>query len=406
MPSICLYFRVHQSYRLKKYQLRDIDVFHCYADPVADKEAIDRMADECYLPANRIVNKLIDECRGQFKVSYSLSGTLIGLLQKYRPDVIDSFQKLVATGCVEILAETYYHSLSSLHSPKEFQRQINKHSQTIKELFSVDTAIFRNTELIHCNQLAEQLAGMGFKGILCEGVERILQGRTPNQVYTNPGNNNIGLLLRNARLSDDIAFRFDDVNWTEHPLTAHKFANWIHTHPAGTEVINLFMDYETFGIHKKENTGIFDFLKSLPAAVLKKDGFIFSTPSAVLENSYPKDIYNVSSTISWEDRAEDSCVWTENVMQHNTLKKIYSLEKMVMSSGCDKAVSKWGRLQSADHFYYMSDENEKYRNPFATAQEAFQNYINIIADFEISLIRKNLAQVKKHSVLRSVMNFF
>jgi alpha-amylase len=405
MTSFCLYFKVHQPYRLKKYQLKDVDVNHCYEDAEADKAAIDFAADKCYLPANEIIYRSVKEHKGKFRISFSISGTTLELLQVYRPDVIDSFKRLVATGCVEILAETYYHSLSFLHSKKEFQRQIEKHSALVKEIFNTGPAVFRNTELIYNNDLARFISGLGFRGLLCEGVERILQGRTVNNLYAAPDNGDFGLLLRNTALSDDIAFRFDDANWSEHPLTADKFANWLHAYPVNTDVINLFMDYETFGIHKKQESGIFDFLDALPAAVLANKNFQFSTPSAVLQEYYPTDIYSAAKTISWEDRSDVNCVWCENVMQNNTLKKIYSIENMVMNSNCSKVIDTWGRLQAADHFYYMREEttesdNSKYHNPFSSAKEAFQNYNNILIDFEISLIKNNISSTKKSTGLR------
>ena len=248
---------------------------------------------------------------------------------------------------------------------------------------------------------------MGLKGILCEGVERILQGRSVNRVYTVPGlesyREDFSLLLRNAALSDDIAFRFDDINWSEHPLMADKFADWLASHPMQDEVINLFLDYETFGIHKKNDTGIFGFLQSLPAEVLKKDGLKFATPSEVIDEQFPKDVYHVPDTISWEDKSEASCVWCENVMQNNTLKKIYSIENIVQQSDCEKSVDIWGRLQAADYFYYMSEkkaEANKYLNPFTTAREAFQNYTNLVTDFEISLIKREIEKQKRYSSSR------
>jgi alpha-amylase len=402
MTSICLYFSVHQPYRLKKYQLKDIDVIHCYEDEECDKASINKAADLCYLPANEILYHSIKEHKGKFRVSFSISGTALELFTKYRPDVIDSFKRLVSTGCVEILAETYYHSLSFLHSKKEFQRQVKKHSQLVKEIFNTEPAVFRNTELIYNNDLARLLSGMGYKGIFCEGVERILQGRTVNQLYAAPDNGDFGLLLRNTVLSDDIAFRFDDTTWSEHPLTAKKFTHWLHAYPDNTEVINLFMGYETFGIYKKRESGIFDFLDQLPEAVLEKKNFKFSTPSKVLGDYYPRDIYHVIKTISWEDRSDTNCVWCENVMQNNTLKKIYSIENLVLNSNCNKSVDTWGRLQAADHFYYMREEatendNAKYHNPFSSAKEAFHNYKNILVDFEISLIKSKTNRQGKKS---------
>jgi alpha-amylase len=412
MTSVCLYFKVHQPFRLKAYSSSGIDVDHSYFNGDADEDAINILADNCYLPANEIIYQQILAQRGKFRVSYSISGTIIELLQQYRPDVIASFRRLTETGYIDILGETYYHSLSSLHSKKEWERQVFMHSGKVKDVFEITTSVFRNTELIHSNSIATRVRELGFKAIFCEGVERILKGRSPNHPYTSPGNNSIPLLLRNARLSDDIAFRFDDQSWSEHPLTADKFAAWLHSHPEHTEVINLFMDYETFGIHKKPESGIFDFLQALPALVSKKSSFVFATPAQVLENYTAKDVYDVRETISWEDQPETSCVWSENVMQHSTLRKIHSLEKLVREANCKQLTDTWGRLQSADHFYYMSEDAinnypHKYRNPFSSSQEAFQNYANIVADFEITLIKKGLAHVKKHTSLRTVaMNFF
>lgn len=401
MTSVCVYFKVHQPYRLKKYEPKDVDILHCYEDAEADSQAINYAADHCYLPANALLLKKITEHKGNFKVSFSISGTMIELLEKYRPDVIRSFRKLFATGCVEILGETYYHSLSSLHSKKEFQRQVQRHSAMIREVFGSGPVVFRNTELIHNNELAKFIAGLGFKGLLCEGSARILQGRTPNKVYASPENGEFGILLRNTALSDDIAFRFDDPAWSEHPLTAEKFASWIHAHPEKTEVINLFMDYETIGIHKTADSGIFDFIDTLPLLVLNNDHFCFSTPSAVLDLYYPKDIFNSPQTISWEDKSDNNCVWNSNTMQNNAVKKIYSIESMVISNSCPDMIDIWGRLQAADHFYYMQEQKEegnKYSNPFASAEMAFQHYTNILIDFEISSIKKNLHRSKKSFV--------
>jgi len=328
MTSVCLYFKVHQPYRLRKYQSKDIDACHCYEDAAADRESINQLADECCLPANEIIYEQIIQQKGRFKASFSISGIALELFQQYRPDIIRSFQKLASTRCIEFLAEPYYHSLSSLYAPAEFKRQVLKHSNLIKELFAVAPAIFKNTELIHNNKIASAINNLGFKGILCEGVDKILKGRSCSQVYATPGNGEFGLLLRNPTLSDDIAFRFDDPNWSEHPLTADKFAGWLHQHPDNTGVINLFLNYETFGIHKNKESGVFEFLRALPPAVLTRKDFIFSTPAEVLLEKFPRDVYDVPEAISWEDRSNTCCRWCENVMQNNTLKKIYSIEKI------------------------------------------------------------------------------
>ena len=407
MISVCLYFKVHQPYRLKKYQAKDIDACHCYEDETADRESIHQLADNCCLPANEIVYKQIIQQKGKFKISFSISGIVLELFERYRPDVILSFKKLASTGCVEFLAETYYHSLSSLYSAAEFQRQILKHGALIKSLFGMEPGVFKNTELIHDNRIASLIADLGLKGILCEGVARILKGRSCNSVYAIPGHKETVLLLRNATLSDDIAFRFGDPDWSEHPLTADKFAEWLHQHPENTEVINLFLDYETFGVYKKKETGILEFLESLPGAVLRNEAFNFSTPSEILGSHDPEDTYDVSQTISWEDQSNASCAWCENVMQNNTLKKIYSIRKLVLQSTDERDADIWGRLQSADYFYYMAEDSrkqtlKKYFNPFASARDVFQHYTNMVADFEITLIRKALNQKKKNSTPRNI----
>ncbi|MBL7737582.1 MAG: glycoside hydrolase family 57 protein [Chitinophagaceae bacterium] len=409
MTSVCLYFKVHQPYRLKKYSMKGVDLSYCYADATADSASIHFLADNSYLPANKIIREQLLAQQGKFSVSYSISGTVLELLRKHRPDVIASFQKLVDTGYVEILAETYYHSLSSLHSKKEFRRQIRQHGTLVKELFGIHPAVFRNTELIHNNALAGEIADTGLRGILCEGVKRILNGRTPNKLYSVPGKENIGLFLRNAQLSDDIAFRFDDVNWNEHPLTAEKFADWLQIHPADTSVINLMMDYETFGVHKKPGSGIFEFLEALPAAILANNDLIFSTPTEILDKNNAEDSYDVPATASWENDTTDACLWCDNMEQNKTLKKIYSIENMVLNCGHEKAIDMWGRLQSADYFYYMSEESSKrtaykYHNPFATPEEAFQNYSNIVADLEIALIENEIRRRKRTPAKASFIN--
>lgn len=376
-------------------QSKSMGYINRYADTSADMKVINKLADECYLPANKILLEQIQTAKGQFKVNFSLSGTMLQLLTNYRPEVIESFRVLIATGCVEILAETFYHSLSSLHSTPEFSRQVAMHRNLVSELFGLEPAVFRNTELIHNNSMAHIIKEMGLAGILCEGSERLLNGRSANHIYSTPGNTT-PLLLRNSRLSDDIAFRFDDSNWSEHPLTAGKFAEWIHSHPEVDEVINLFMDYETFGIHKPAGSGIFEFLQNLPGKVLANKRFAFSTATDAINNFSAKDIYDAPRTISWNDKNKECCVLCENVMQNNMLKKIYSLQKMVLKNGDQQLIELWGLLQTADYFYYMSDtrcrdNDHSYLNPFNSPEDAYRNYTAIVTDFELLLIQKGLS---------------
>jgi alpha-amylase len=402
MPSVNLSFRVHIPYRLQKINTSSIG-YGKYFDNDANKKAVDKFSEESFLPTNALLYSLLKANKGKFKVSFSISGTAIELLQEFRPDVVRSFRQLAKTGCVEFYAETYYNSLSWIHSKNEFELQIKKHHGLIQDIFNMEPVVFRNTELLYDNELAKFISSLNYRGILCEGLERILNGRTPNQTYAAPGNGDFGLLLRNARMSDDIAFRYDDMSWNEQPLTAEKYAGWLHNQEQNTCNVNLFFDYETFGIHKKKNTGIFEFLNQLPSAVLANENWIFVTPSQALENCYPKDIYDVPLTISFEDKGKGSCVDSENMMQNNTLKKIFSIGKMVHECNIPGALECWGRLQGADHFYYMCndgrDANDTYRmlNPFGTAKDAYENYKNAVTDFEIKLIQKGLDEIKNRS---------
>lgn len=398
MPSVSLSFKVHIPYLLKQAG-QEYSGAASYFDDAAAKKTIDHLADEAWLPANKILLAQTRKHEDRFKVAFSISSTAIELLQQFRPDVIRSFRKLAATGCVEFFAETSHNSLSWLYSKNEFRAQVRQHHQLIKETFGMEPLVFRNTELIYNNELAAFIAAMGYKGIMCEGLGRILQGRNCNQVYAAPGLDDFPVLLRNVRLSDDVAFRFDDPTWNEQPLTAEKFASWIHSQENSC-ITNIFFNYETFGVYKKAATGIFEFLEHLPAAVLNNENWRFATPSESVYSCYPKDIYNVPSAISWEGKEKECCVWSDNTMQHNALKKIYSLERMVKQSGVPGALECWQRLLSADYFYYMcssgrpEDDAYKLMNPFSTAAAAYQQYMNVLTDFEIKLIRKGLTDIR------------
>jgi len=360
---------------------------------------INRLADECYLPANETILANIKESKGLFRVSFSMSGTILELLLKYRPDVVDSFKRILATGSAEIMSETYYHSLSYLYSKKEFRRQVQKHQAFIGEIFGIEPVVFSNTELIYDNQLGSYLSGLGLKAILCEGRNEILCGRSPNHVYKIPGNDDIALLLRNSTLSDDISFRFTDKSWNEYPLTADKFAQWIQMHPADTELITLFLDYETFGIHKRKEDGILDFLKALPTVFKNAEQVRFSLPSDLVKEYPARDVYDVTQTISYEGNPVTLNYWNSNLMQNNALKKLYSLENIVLRSNDASVLEKWSILQASDFFSCMSDQNfegqrYKYANSFGSPAEMYKYYTEILFDFEISLINRVIANRK------------
>ena len=282
--NVCIYFQVHQPFRMKKYSVFDIGQSSEYFDDNKNKEIMHKIAKKCYLRTNNLMLQLINKYKNtdkQFKISYSITGTALEQFQKYAPEVLESFQKLAETGNVEFLSETYYHSLSCLYSKHEFKDQIDMHKIKIKELFNQEPKVFRNTELIFNNELANFIQGMGYKAILAEGADHILGWRSPNYVYTARTAPKLKLLLKNYKLSDDIAFRFGQKSWKEYPLTAEKFAHWINSDKGHS--MNLFMDYETFGEHQWDDTGIFDFLKHLPDELFKNNHTRFLTVSELAE---------------------------------------------------------------------------------------------------------------------------
>ncbi len=403
MPSVCFYFQVHQPFRLKRYSFFDIGKDHFYEDDEKNRKILDKVSEKCYLKTNRKILDLINRHKGKFKVSYSLSGTAIEQFELHRPDVLESFKDLAKTGCVEFLSETYYHSLSFLYSKEEFKRQVEMHREKIKEHFGQSPKVFRNTELIYSNEVASFIEKMGYKAILCEGVDRLLGKRTPNYLYQAATTLKIKSFLKNYSLSDDIAFRFSDRNWTEWPLHADTFAKWVHKIAGDGEVLNLFMDYETFGEHQWEETGIFDFLDHLPKEILKHPDFDFKTISEAADSLRVRDIYDAPDFTSWADAERDLSAWLSNPMELESARRLYALEEKVKAIGNKDLIDVWGKLQTSDHFYYMctkfwaDGDVHKYFSPYDSPYDAYIYYMNILADFESTIEEayKDFKSVKK-----------
>jgi alpha-amylase len=311
---------------------------------------------------------------------------------------------LARTGCVEFLSETYYHSLSFLYSKEEFVRQVEKHKEKIQAYFKQTPTVFRNTELIYNNELADFVQKMGYKAVLCEGVDWLLNGRTPHFLYNPPNNNKIKVLLKNYRLSDDIAFRFSNQGWSEFPLTADKFAGWVHNYSKNSDSINLFMDYETFGEHQWESTGIFNFLENMPEKILNNKEFTFKTPSEVADEYPAKGIYDVHHTISWADTERDLSAWLSNSMQAESLSKLYSLEEDVKRTRNKTLIDTWSKLQISDHFYYMCTKYwadgvvHKYFSPYNSPYDSYIYFINALSDLEIVVNKSVLQQPQERMV--------
>ena len=387
MPSVCFYFQVHQPFRLRHYTI--FDKSSSYFDEFKNSQICRKVANKCYLPTNRAILKMIRKHDGRFRVAYSITGVMLNQFEKYCPEVLSTFDALAQTGCVEFLAETYYHSLSFLYSREEFIDQVNKHRDTVEYLFGQRPRIFRNTELIYNNDLAKTVESIGgFDAILTEGADHILGERSPNFVYSPPGCEKLRLLLKNYALSDDIAFRFSNRGWKEYPLMADKFASWVNRVNGNGNVVNLFMDYETFGEHQWEDTGIFDFMTHLPGEILKHPDNNFKTPSEVVSSYDPVEIMDIPHIISWADAERDLSAWLGNAMQSNALHEVYRLESIIKKTKDINLISQWRRLQTSDHFYYMctkyfSDGDvHKYFNPYDSPYDSYINYMNVLSNLE------------------------
>ncbi|MBI2546798.1 polysaccharide deacetylase family protein [Candidatus Woesearchaeota archaeon] len=404
MVSVCLYFQVHQPFRLRRYSIFDIGKSHDYFDHAKNQQVMHKIAKKCYLPANKLIMDLINRTDGKFKASYSITGPALEQFEQYTPEVLDSFKELAKTGNVEFLNETYYHTLSSIFSKQEFAEQIALHQRRIKELFGQKPKVFRNTELIFNNEIANFVQQLGFKGMLAEGADHVLGWRSPNFIYTPKTAPGMKLLLKNYRLSDDIAFRFSEKSWSEWPLTADKFANWVNAVNGNGDVVNLFMDYETFGEHQWEDKGIFDFLGHMPKELLRHPDNDFVTPSEAITKYPAMGELDVHHIVSWADVERDLSAWLGNRMQQEAVKELYAMEQDIKSLGSRKLLEDWRKLQISDHFYYMctkwfnDGDVHKYFNPYDSPYEAFIAYMNIVNDFKMQLKEGKESAYRKASM--------
>ena len=386
MKSICFYFQIHQPFRLKRYRFFNIGADHYYYDDFTNEQIMQRVAEVSYLPANQMLLDLIKAGKGSFKVSFSFSGVALDQLEQYAPEVIASFQELAKTGCVEFLAETAGHSLASLYDDEEFRFQVQNNCKHITRLFGQKPTTFRNTELIYSDEIAEKIYAMGFKNIVTNGAKNVLGWKSPNFIYhcaTCPG---VKLLLRNNKLSDDMSFRFSNVNWSEYPLTADKFIDWIDKAPEEEQVFNLFMNYETFGNLQPADSGIFEFMKALPQFAAAK-GISFVTPSEEAKKYKSVGPLSIPNPISWADEESDLSAWTGNDLQREALEKLYYMSDRIRLCRDHRILTDWLYLQTSDHFYYMSTKHltdgGSYNafSPYDSPFDAFTNYMNVLSDF-------------------------
>ena len=391
MKTICLFFQVHQPFRHRRYRFFDIGNDHYYYDDYSNDAIMRKIADKSYLPGNELFLDLIDKLEGKLKIAFSITGTALEQFELYAPEVIDSFRDLAKTGCVEFLSETYSHSLSALKDIDTFKDQVKQHDEKIFGLFGQKPRVFRNTEMIYSNDIGEEVFKMGYPAMLTEGAKQILGWKSPNFLYVNAANPRLKVLMRNFKLSDDLAFRFSNKNWSEYPLTAEKYINWLLNLDKSEEVINLFLSYDTFGEKQAAESGIFQFISAFTEQVVKSDQLVFATPSEVVNLLQPVSAVNVPGSISWADEERDLTAWLGNEMQKEAFNKLYELSKRMKRCKDQDLLKDWNYLQASDHFYYMSTKHSldgninRSENPFDSPYEAFINYMNVLSDFKLRL---------------------
>lgn len=385
MKAICFYFQIHQPFRLKRYRFFDIGNDHYYYDDFSNDDIVTRIAQHSYIPAAESLLRMLEQYPN-FRCALSITGVALEQCEQYVPEFIDLLKKLAATGRVEFLAETYAHSLSSLIDPEEFINQVKVHNDKIEELFGVKPKVLRNTELVYCDEMAPMILNMGYKGVITEGAKHILGWKSPNYVYSAASAPKLKILLRNAKLSDDIAKRFSNTEWDAYPLTADKYMDWIASTPAEEQIINLFMNLETFGEFQTRDTGIFQFLEALPYFA-KERGVEFWTPSDAISKLKPVGELSIMHPISWTDESRDTSAWLGNKLQNEAFEKLYSVSERVRLCDDRRLKQDWYYLQAADHLFYMATKHfadgaaHSNFSPYETPFQAFTNYMNVLADF-------------------------
>jgi alpha-amylase len=406
MKTICFYFQIHQPFRLRRYRFFDIGNSHYYYDDFQNEEIFHRIAEKCYLPANRAIREMIKTSGGKFKVAFSISGTATEQMEIYSPEALDSFRELAQLENVELLTETYAHSLSSLGDEDEFRDEVKKHREKMHSLFGAHPKVFRNTELIYSDEISSLVCEMGFKGMLTEGAKHVLGWKSPNYVYASVANPQLKLLLKNDRFSEDLSFRFSNHSWNEYPLTADKYISWIASTPDPEQIFNIFMNYEVLGSMHGAETGIFEFFKALPQFA-ERSGITFSLPSEILEAGKAVDTVSVPYPMSWVDEEKDCSSWLGNVLQQEAFRKINEISERVRLCEDRRIRQDWIYLQSSDHFYYMNTKHYNLFSPYDNPYDAFNNYMNVLSDFILRVEAQYPSSVDNeelHSLLTMIKN--
>ena len=406
MKTICIYFQIHQPFRLRRYRFFDIGNDHYYYDDFQNGEIFKKVSEQCYIPANRTLLEMIQQWGGQFKVAFSISGIALEQMEIYSPELIDSFMALIKTGNVEFLTETYAHSLSSLGNQDEFKSQVRMHSEKIKSVFGVTPSVFRNTELIYSDEISDTVHDMGFRGMLTEGAKHVLGWKSPNFMYSSATHKDLKLLLKNDRFSEDLSMRFSDYSWKEYPLTADKYMSWIASTAPAENIINIFLNYEVLGSLHNASTGIFEFFKAIPAFAVQQ-GITFSLPSELFATKKAVDKVLVPYSISWVDEEKDCSSWLGNVLQQEAFRKIDSISERVRLCSDRRIRQDWLYLQSSDHFYYMNTKHYNLFSAYDNPYDAFNNYMNVLSDFILRVDAQYPSSIENeelNSLLKTIQN--
>ena len=406
MKTICLYFQIHQPFRLRRYRFFDIGNDHYYYDDFQNGEIFKKVAEMCYIPANRMMLEMIRKSDHQVKVAFSISGIALEQMEIYSPELIDSFMALIKTDCVELLTETYAHSLASLGNQDEFKAQVTMHTEKIKSIFGFKPGVFRNTELIYSDEISDTVYNMGFRGMLTEGAKHVLGWKSPNYMYSSASHKDLKLLLKNNRFSEDLSMRFADYRWKEYPLTADKYMSWIASTAAAENIINIFLNYEVLGSLHSSSTGIFDFFKALPQFA-SQHSISFSTPSELFTTKKAVDKVIVPYPMSWVDEEKDCSSWLGNVLQQEAFRKISAISERVRLCTDRRILQDWLYLQSSDHFYYMNTKHYNLFSPYDNPYDAFNNYMNVLSDFILRVEAQYPTSIENeelNSLLKTIQN--
>lgn len=401
MKNICLTFQVHQPFRLRNFHFFDIGNNYNYFDEETNSKFMRQVAEHCYLPINKLLLNLINTFGNNIKVSFAISGTALDQIEKYAPEVLDSFKELAATENVEFLGQTYATSLSSLKSKSAFHDEVVAHKRRISILFGKRPTVFLNTGLLYSEDIGKMISYLGFKGALTEGSSFILNGKSPNYLYNGTSRPSLNLFLRNTSLSDDIALRFSHRNWSEWPLTAEKYLGWLNALQTGEELVNLVMDYGTFGEHHIKDTGIIDFLEYLLRYLAESKNLKLNTPGEVLKTVSSKGKLKVSEPISWVGTDKNAAAWLDNEMQQEAFDTLYALEDSVKNTKDKFLLTDWERLKSADHFLYMNNQQEvigRLFNPYDNPYDAFLKYMNVLSDLQLKVQDKTKKSSKRKNI--------